>query len=274
MSTIKLSTAYQLVMTSLLLGAILGIVAQQLPLTFATIAPSVQAMVIEESPTVTEIARSNLPAGTDMDIALTAVVGHDAQSGLWLVCCQQNQMRWVSNQHLTRLHAAVDQALLNGEVSMPSQAVEVSSTTQRQTESAEAATALPSPSYAYTLAQMQQYSEQVTPRIYLYVSELADSGIEDGVANLALRVKKDGVLLAAAARTHGGRPDFTWPIAHERQHLANLKLEFPHIDAAGLWEIQLVDNNDRSVGPPVQVVFSPNELNREIYLHYTAVGQS
>lgn len=266
MSTIKLSTAYQLVMTSLLLGATLGIVAQQLPLTLSALVPSVRAMVIEESPLVTETPQSGLPHGMDTNLALTAIVGHDAQTDLWLVCCQQNQMRWVSNQLLTTIHSAADQTLIDAKVD----SLAVENNRPHLAAVAETGAVL---TYPYTLVQLQQYSEQVTPRIYLYVSAVDDSGSEDGVANLALRVKKDGVLLATSARTHGGRPDFTWPIAHERQHLANLKVEFPHIDAAGLWEIQLVDANDRAMGPPVYITFSPNELQQEIYLHYSAVEQ-
>ncbi len=278
MSTIKLSTAYQLVMTSLLLGALLGIVAQQLPLTFSAIVPSVRAMVIEESPIVAATAKSSWQNSMDTDRAVTAIVGHDAQTGLWLVCCQQNQLLWVSNQVVSALRSTVDNTFSEDGSNSYRGWAELANLgagipKEEQYFPAAVSEAAPVSKADYTLMQKRQYSEQVTPRIYLYVSKISSAGNEDGVANMALRVKKDGVELVNTARTHGGRPDLTWPIADERQQLANLKLEFPGIEAAGLWEIQLFDAHDVAVGPPVEVHFSSNERNREIYLHYTALSR-
>jgi len=268
MSTIKLSTAYQLVLTSLLLGAILGIVAQQLPLTFSAVVPSVRAMVVEERGEATA-AQSTPQSLMNADRTMTTIVGQDAQRGLWLVCCEQNQLFWVSNQIVSTLESRA--AIAEDQAGWPNTTIVdagMLSATQYQQGVQAGTNTLPTPSYPYTLVQQQQYSEQITPRIYLYVSERVGAVQTQGVANLGLRVKKDGVALSTSARTHGGRPDFTWPIVHERQQLANLKVEFPHIEAAGLWEIQLVDANGDAVGAPVQLLFSANEPNREIYLHY------
>jgi hypothetical protein len=265
MRTIKLSTAYQLVMTSLLLGACLGLIMQQLPVTFSAAVPSARAMGTEELPAVAESGQSS---NLDPALTLATIVGHDAERGLWLVCCQDNQLIWLASQG----GAAQDNTLpvtLAPTASATFAVHEVVRTaSQNRVMADEEAFTLPTTPYAYTLVQQQQYREQVTPRIFLYVSEGTGPDQQEGVANLGLRVKKDGVDLTSTQRTHRGQADLTWPIADERQQLTNLKLEFPHIDAAGLWEVQLIDGAGQAVGPVARFVFAPNEAHREIYLHY------
>jgi hypothetical protein len=271
MRTIKLSTAYQLVMTSLLLGACLGLIMQQLPVTFAAVVPSARAMGTEELPAVAE---SGQPSNLDPALTLATIVGHDAERGLWLVCCQDNQLIWLASQggaaqDNTRSvpFAPAASAAFAAREAVPTAG-------QNHGMAAEKAFALPAAPHVYTLVQQRQYREQVTPRIFLYVSKRTGPDQQEGVANLGLRVKKDGVDLTTAQRTHSGQADLTWPIADERQQLANLKLEFPHVDAPGLWEVQLIDGAGQAVGPVARFVFAPNEAHREIYLHYTLDNHS
>ncbi|MCA9330437.1 hypothetical protein KC957_00155, partial [Candidatus Saccharibacteria bacterium] len=108
MSTIRLSTAYQLVMTALLLGALLGLIAQQLPISLAAAVPSVRAMVAEEAP-LTVLAMSAhatqpstlLATATPTQGAVIVgqqtfnIIARDEQNGRLLVCCQAEQLVWI-----------------------------------------------------------------------------------------------------------------------------------------------------------------------------------
>jgi hypothetical protein len=57
-------------------------------------------------------------------------------------------------------------------------------------------------------------------------------------------------------------------VAHERQQPANLKVEFPGVDAAGIWEIQLVDAQGQALGPVARFTLAANDPNQEMYVHY------
>ncbi|MEZ4618554.1 MAG: SH3 domain-containing protein [Caldilineaceae bacterium] len=78
MSTIKLATAYQLVLTSLLVGACLGILGRQLPNVFADTLLSVQAMDVIEPVAFAQPPSPNAEANTRSELALTTSDQPDA----------------------------------------------------------------------------------------------------------------------------------------------------------------------------------------------------
>jgi hypothetical protein len=63
-------------------------------------------------------------------------------------------------------------------------------------------------------------------------------------------------------------PGITWPIPNERQRYTNLKIEFPNVSPAGLWEIQLLDANGRPVGPVATFRLQPDDPRQELYVKY------
>jgi len=295
MSTIKLSTVYQLVLTSLLLGACLGILSRQVPLSFSANFPTVRAMVLEE-PLSASTATPQVLVGSQLvnlrsAPALSAqvvgqahigqvlqVLGRDASNSWWLVCCTDGQPVWISAHVVTVFGDVADIAVIPTPTASAGQPPERTALAPAGLDNTVDLLALPVAAanedkrvvdhWPYQLVQQQQYGEQITPRIFLYVSTSAKQGQAEGMADLRLVVKKDGLLLPTPGRTHGGPPDFTWPLASTRQHLANLKVEFPNIDPAGHWEIQLVDALGQAVGPVADFTLRANEPNMEMYLHY------
>ncbi|MEZ4729510.1 MAG: hypothetical protein R3E79_20455 [Caldilineaceae bacterium] len=108
----------------------------------------------------------------------------------------------------------------------------------------------------------EQFSEPKLVRAFLYVY----SG-EEALAGYTIRVKKMEPIRQSMA-LFGGQPGLTWPLVDVRQRFQNLKVEFPNVPAAGLWEIQLVDGSGNPVGPPATFTLSANEPNQELYVRY------
>lgn len=225
MRTIRLATAYQLVLTSLLLGAFLGTVSQRIPETFIVPVQSVQAKAIAEDRAMSAIAiqaaHALLPAKQTLDM----VTGVALRKKLSDATANSTQM--VIQPTIAQSHIA------------------------------------PTGAYPFRLTEQRQHGEQVVPRLYLYVHNQ-----EEGLGNFTVRVQKDGVTLPVETKTYAGTPGYTWPTAHVRQHLTNLKLEFPDVQAAGTWEIQLVDSAGNAVGPVAHFAIAPNDLNQEMYVRY------
>jgi len=383
MSTIKLSTAYQLILTSLLFGACLGIVSRQTPLIVSTSLPSVSAMVADELPmaansmqfaaiaaghndraatitaqpttsaqmesaqmesaqmavdphtiagidvhahaideknsvdgTLSPIASMSLqaagPTSPNTNKRLSArpsttpfvmigaelvnlrsapglsapvvghaqvgqqlqIIGRDPTSSWWLVCCYNERLVWVSAHVVTAYGNFSDTTVIPTSTAMVGRdaaALPLSLSNDKLNSSvgfANVSLVHTTDSFPYELVQQRQYGEQLTPRLFVYVNDKAFPDREEGIPNLGLLVKKDGVLLSAPYQTHGGQPDFTWPIPTARQQLANLKIEFSHIDPSGRWAIQLIDATGQPIGPVAHFLFAPNEPNMEMYLHY------
>lgn len=395
MSTIKLSTAYQLILTALLVGACLGIVSRQLPLIVSTSLPTVSAMVVHESPMATNASqlvnavpnqealglttneRSNTPVQTELGTymvedssalpyamgpidsemkgdgmieghprastlfggelasavakpvslhmaasknasggafssstqapavpkvvigaelvnlrsapALSAsvvgqaqagrqlqIVGRDPTNSWWLVCCLNDRLVWVSAHVVSTFGNLSDITVISTDLLSVSGRSNVMAREQHwgggELASPTASLAQPldvaAEIFPYQLVQQRQHSEQIIPRLFLFVSDKAVAERDEGIPNLGMLVKKDGILLSTPQRTHGGQPDLTWPTPHTRQQLANLKIEFPGIDPIGHWEVQLIDASGRPIGPVAHFVFAPSEPNMEMYLHY------
>lgn len=190
------------------------------------------------------------------------IMGRDTLTAWWLICCDGGQARWV--------YTGVVQ--VSGDVTLVPVVAHPAATfaTNRQaraTEPTPTTPPLPTPTpavpYDFMLAEQAQFEERITPRIYLYVYEK-----EDGLGGYTVRVRKDGRDLPVTQQTAPGMPGFTWPLPHERQRYTNLKLEFPNVAPAGLWEVQLVDINGRTVGPIATFRLQPDDLQQEMYVKY------
>jgi SH3-like domain-containing protein len=124
-------------------------------------------------------------------------------------------------------------------------------------------TALPAPAFPFNLVAQEQFVESNDlVRIYLYVYQG-----NTALPGYSLRVVKDGAEQAVNA-TSGDAAGFTWPVADPRQRFQNMKVEFPGIQAAGVWEIQLVDSGGAPAGPPATFTLIGGEQNRELYVRY------
>ena len=63
-------------------------------------------------------------------------------------------------------------------------------------------------------------------------------------------------------------PGMTWPTASPRQRFQNMKVEFPGVNAAGTWEIQLIDGGKAPVGPVATFTLAATDTDRELYVRY------
>lgn len=195
-----------------------------------------------------------------------AIVGRDATNIWWLVCCDQGQPRWV---HSGVVRVTGDSTKVT--VFMPQTSWDASNTqappVPTPTLAPPAPTATPSLHYGFMLAEQAQFEERIRPRIFLYVYE-----DEEGLGGYTIRVRKDGRDLLVTQTSAAGLPGYTWPIPHERQRYTNLKVEFPDVHPAGVWEVQLADASGRAVGPVVTFLLRPDDPNQEMYVKYRKVS--
>lgn len=244
--------------------------ATTLGTTNSTLAPvPVAASLSSAIATVTE-AVVNLRTAPQLDSVVVGtasrgqqfiLVGRDTANIWWLVCCQQDQPRWV--------HSAVVQITGDStKVNVVTPQVKTSMSTlpalvPTATTVAPMPPVVPPPQYEFMLAEQAQFEERITPRIFLYV----DDG-DEGLDGYTLRVRKDGYLLPVTQRSAAGLPGYTWPLPNERQRYTNLKVEFPTMNPAGVWEVQLVDTNGQAIGPVATFYLQPNEPKQEMYVNY------
>lgn len=192
-----------------------------------------------------------------------AVVGRNRTNTWWLVCCDQGQSRWIYHEvvyvtgNLGGVPVVEQQIPVGEQTSSP---VAIAPT---PTIAPPMPTATPALQYEFLLAEQAQFAEQVTPRIFLYVYQTLE-----GLDGYTAHVRKDGHDLPVTQKTVAGMPGITWPIPNDRQRHTNLKLEFPNISPAGLWEVQLIDETGRDVGPISTFRLQPNDRNQEMYVKY------
>ena len=194
-----------------------------------------------------EIAAS-VERGSEYDI-----VGRSADDEWWQVCCWDGQPIWVS-QSLVDVDGNADLISTADEMAAPQPA---SATGGRQ---------ITGPNTTeFELESQEQFSEQNTVRIYLYLHD-GDSAL----SGYSVRILKDGRVIPAD-KSFGGQPAFTWPFQDARQRHQNLKIEIPDVGPAGSWSVQPIDAGGSSVGPPAQFVLQENDPNQELYARYTLV---
>lgn len=188
------------------------------------------------------------------------IMGRDPLMTWWLVCCDGGQARWV---HTEVVQVTGDVTL----VPVMAQATTTIPTSNQPVANLAAPTPAPLPTpatqFEFAVAEQAQFEERVTPRLYVYVYET-----EDGLDGYTVRVRKDGRDLPVTQQTKPGLPGFTWPLPTDRQRYTNLKVEFPNVTPAGVWEVQLVDANGRAVGPVATFRLQPNDAQQELYVKY------
>jgi hypothetical protein len=139
MRTIRLSTAYQLFLSALLLGACLGIVSRQLPTSFSL------GKVAQAQSAQTERQLTTSEAGA-------------------LVCCYNGQFVWVNEPGQGTAVTALNQwqtALV------PSSAI-----------TANAAAQLPAAALPFAVLEQAQFAERLTPRLFLF-AHVGEEGVAD-----------------------------------------------------------------------------------------------
>lgn len=191
------------------------------------------------------------------------IIGRDPTSTWWLVCCDQGQARWIYGGVVQVSGVVASVSIVDQPVAANTQATTAPVGLPTPTVAPPLPTAVPAPQYEFMLAEQAQFEERITPRIHLYVYET-----QEGLGGYMVSVRKDGQGLPTTAKTAPGMPGITWPIPNERQRYTNLKLEFPNISPAGLWEIQLLDANGRAVGPVATFRLQPNDPRQELYVKY------
>ena len=121
----------------------------------------------------------------------------------------------------------------------------------------------PPPAFGFELQNAEQFPENKLVRVFLYVFDS-----DQALGGYSVRVTKDGGELSVSASSAQGQPGLTWPIADSRQRFQNMKVEFPGIQPAGTWVVQLVDGGGSPAGPPATFNLSANDPSQELYVRY------
>lgn len=211
--------------------------------------------------------------GTDFTVLTTVergqeyeIVGKNAAGDWWHFCCVDGQQAWIISE-LVDIDGATDTVPVTEEVAQAAATATpppAAATTAPTATTVPAETPVPAaPDFSFELVSAEQFSEPKFVRIFLYVYDG-----EQALEGYTLHIKKDGADVPVTGASFGGQPGFTWPIADLRQRFQNMKVEFPNVAAAGLWEVQLVDGGGNPVGPPATFTLSANDPNQELYLRY------
>lgn len=218
---------------------------------------------VRTGPGTTYTVLTTVERGQEYDI-----VGKNAAGDWWRFCCVNNQPAWIIAE-LVDVDGATELAPVSEEAAQapadppaPTVAPAAAAPTAAPAESPTAAPA-PAAEFAFELIAAEQFSEPRLVRIFLYVYDG-----EQALEGYTLQVKKDGASQTVSGTSVGGQPSFTWPIADIRQRFQNMKVEFPNVAAAGVWEIQLVDGGGNLMGPPATFTLKANEPNQELYVRY------
>jgi hypothetical protein len=100
-------------------------------------------------------------------------------------------------------------------------------------------------------------------RIYLYVYSPSSLGLAD----YSLQVLHNGVPLLVDEVSTAGAPDVTRTEPGPYTRFTNMNVVFVE-PQAGRWDIQLIDEQRRPVGPPVSFDLTADEATRELYVRY------
>jgi hypothetical protein len=220
--------------------------------------PNSQAPVATGAKAVvnTPLVNTRSGPGTDFDVVTVVergaeydITGRNDDGSWWLICCIDGAQAWIIGEFVDT-DGAVDAVPVAGP-GIPAVAV------------AEPAQGGAATSDQFELISQEQFPEAGLVRAFLYVY----AG-NDALAGYSLRVRKDGGDLPVSGSSFAGQPAFTWPFQDARQRYQNLKLEFPGIDAAGIWELQLIDSSGNAVGPVATFQLAQNDPQQELYVRY------
>jgi hypothetical protein len=189
------------------------------------------------------------------------IVGVNPERTWWQICCIDGAEAWIIGEYVDTL-GAVDSVSVVGGTPEATETEPVAAAPE-QPAAPVTPTVTPQPAVNFTLQTQEQFPETSHVRIFLYV--YSDQSALEGYS---LRVTKDGESLPVDGLSFGGQPAFTWPFADARQRFQNFKVEFPDVEAAGQWVLQLVDANDTPVGPPATFTLSKDDPQQELYVRY------
>lgn len=208
--------------------------------------------------------------GTEFAIVTTVERGQEydivAQNGAgdwWRFCCINGEPAWVIDE-LVEADGAVDTVpVSDAVVSVPATATPAQVAAAPPAAEPTATEPPPPPDFSFDLQNAEQFPENKLVRVFLYVFDN-----EQALGGFSVRVTKDGGELPVNASSSGGQPGLTWPIADSRQRFQNMKVEFPGVQAAGAWVVQLVDGGGNPVGPPATFNLGANDTSQELYVRY------
>jgi hypothetical protein len=121
----------------------------------------------------------------------------------------------------------------------------------------------PAPAFPFNLVAQEQFIETNNlVRIFAYVYQG-----NTALPGYTLRVTRDGAEMPVSGSS-SDQAGFTWPVADPRQRFQNFKVEFPNVQPAGAWEVQLIDSSGAPAGPPAVFTLVANDQNRELYVRY------
>ena len=194
------------------------------------------------------------------------IVAKNAAGDWWRFCCINEEPAWVIDE-LVEVDGAVDAVPVSDAVvaapptATPAQvaapAVPAAPAEPTATEPP------PPPAFGFELQNAEQFPENKLVRVFLYVFDS-----DQALGGYSVRVTKDGGELSVSASSAQGQPGLTWPIADSRQRFQNMKVEFPGIQPAGTWVVQLVDGGGSPAGPPATFNLSANDPSQELYVRY------
>ena len=128
-------------------------------------------------------------------------------------------------------------------------------------------TAIPTPELPFLLETAEKFpTTSLAPnivRIYLYVY----SPDELGLAGYSLSVVHNGVPLTVDELSAEGLPEQTRNEVGPYTRFTNMNIIFVEAQA-GRWELQLVDAQKVTVGPPAVFDLTADEQTRELYIRY------
>lgn len=192
------------------------------------------------------------------------IVGRNGAGDWWRFCCVNEEPAWVIND-LVETDGAVDNVPISDAiVAVPPTATPAQVAAPAPAPAEPTATEPPPPpTFGFELQNAEQFPENKLVRVFLYVFDN-----EQALGGYSVRVTKDGGELPVSASSAGGQPGLTWPIADSRQRFQNMKVEFPGVQPAGTWEVQLVDGGGSPVGPPATFTLGANDTSQELYVRY------
>lgn len=207
---------------------------------------------------------------TDFEVVATVergaeydIIGVNPERSWWQICCVDGAEAWIIGEFVDTIGAVDSVGVVGGG---PTEAVAAQPAATAQPAAPDTpvtpAAAQP-PAASFILETQEQFPETSHVRIFLY----AYTG-QSAVEGYSLRVTKDGQEMPVDGQSFGGQPAFTWPFADARQRFQNFKVEYPDVDAAGQWILQLVDSNGTPVGPPATFNLSANDPQQELYVRY------
>ena len=184
------------------------------------------------------------------------IVAKNSDGSWWKVCCIEGAEAWIISEYVDTDgpvdSVPVDEQLAATAPTEPAAPAETSAPADQAPAE-----------FTFDLRNQEQFAETGMVRIYLYVY----SG-NDALAGYSLRIFHNGAELPVEGTSFAGQPALTWPFQDARQRYQNFKVEFPDVEPAGVWEVQLIDSSGNPVGPTATFTLASDDPQQELYVRY------